>query len=86
MTQYIQSSPYETVQLDNEWIVMNTDQFTVTKLNQIGGYCWTLLQQPQTISSLISEIKKNFKLETKASDLETFIVELMEYGLVKHAI
>ncbi|MGM0874196.1 MAG: PqqD family protein [Bacillota bacterium] len=88
MEQFIQTNDYETVQIDDEWIIMNTDRFTVTKLNEIGGYCWTLLQQPQTTTSLITFIARKFEIknELNQNDIEAFLRELMEYGLVKHAV
>jgi hypothetical protein len=88
MKQYIQKKQFETVQIDNEWIIMNTDEYTVTKLNELGGYCWTLLQQPQSISSLITFLSDKYEIENEINheDLEAFLVELMEYGLVSHAV
>ncbi|MBO1512385.1 PqqD family protein [Metabacillus bambusae] len=88
MKQYIKKSDYETVNLDDEWIIMNTDNFTVTKLNAIGGFCWTLLEHPQSISSLSQSIKQNYDLQNESllTDVEEFLGELIEYGLVQNAV
>ncbi|WP_226667530.1 PqqD family protein [Metabacillus litoralis] len=88
MNLYIKEREYETVQLDEEWIVMNTDKFTVTKLNGIGGYCWSLLENPQSIQSItqLVEIHYQIKNSTLSNDIEDFISELINFGLVRHAI
>jgi hypothetical protein len=88
MKQYIKKGEYETVHLDDEWIIMNTDNFTVTKLNAIGGFCWTLLEHPQSISSLSQSILQKYDLQNESlqTDIEEFIGELIEYGLVHHAV
>ncbi|OAS85162.1 MULTISPECIES: PqqD family protein [Metabacillus] len=88
MKQYIKKSDYETVHLDDEWIIMNTDNFTVTKLNAIGGFCWTLLEQPQSSGSLSQSIKQKYDLQNESllTDIEEFLGELIEYGLVHHAV
>ena len=88
MQQYIKKDDYETVQLDNEWIIMNTDQFTVTKLNAIGGYCWALLESPQTANALAQNVKIKFELDNKnlPTHIEEFLQELMKCELVKHAV
>ncbi|MGM7721195.1 PqqD family protein [Metabacillus sp. Hm71] len=88
MKQYIKISDYETIQLDDEWIIMNTDNFTVTKLNDLGGLCWTLLDQPQTLQSLSQSLKNvyNIKNESLHQDIEAFLSELIKYGLVQHAV
>ncbi|MCM3650399.1 PqqD family protein [Metabacillus litoralis] len=88
MKQYIKRSDFETVHLDDEWIIMNTENFTVTKLNDLGGYCWTLLEHPQSINSLCQLIRDHYELqnETLQADIEAFLEELMEYELVQHAV
>lgn len=88
MKQYIKNSEYETVHLDDEWIIMNTDNFTVTKLNAIGGFCWTLLEHPQSSGSLSQSILQKYDLQNESllTDIEEFLGELLEYGLVHHAV
>lgn len=87
MAQYIQSNKYETTQLEGEWIVLNTDNFTVTKLNEIGGFCWSLLSEVQTVDTIIKAITDEYaeiSSTVEASDIESFLSELMECGLVEN--
>lgn len=87
MLQYIQKDEYESVVLDDEWIILNTDNFTVTKLNEVGGLCWSLLHTPQTLQSISQVVKEQYNLDCKPieSDIESFLAEMVHCGLVKHA-
>ncbi|RBP88262.1 coenzyme PQQ synthesis protein D (PqqD) [Cytobacillus firmus] len=87
MARYVQKSSYESTHLDNEWIILNTDDYTVTKLNDIGGFCWSLLEAEQTLESLTQAVGREY-LETKVSEreIEEFLSQLMECGLVKYAV
>jgi hypothetical protein len=88
MKQYIQKENYETTKLDDEWIILNTDNYTITKLNDVGGFCWTLLYETQTINSLHQAIETEYDLanEKMDDDIETFLSDLIQYGLVEHAV
>ncbi|MBU7593498.1 PqqD family protein [Metabacillus halosaccharovorans] len=88
MQQYIKKDDFETVQLDQEWIIMNTNQFTVTKLNEIGGFCWSLLEEPQTINALTQSVRVQFDIDqvNLSNHIYEFLQELMEYGLIQHAV
>ncbi|MCS0826109.1 PqqD family protein [Cytobacillus firmus] len=87
MARYVQKSSYESTHLDNEWIILNTDDYTVTKLNDIGGFCWSLLEAEQTLESLTQAVGREY-LETKVSEreIQEFLSQLMECGLVKYAV
>ena len=87
MARYVQKSSYESTHLDNEWIILNTDDYTVTKLNDIGGFCWSLLEAEQTLESLTQAVGREY-LETKVSEreIEEFLSQLMDCGLVKYAV
>ena len=88
MVQYIRKSDYETVEFDGEWVILNTDCYTVTKLNDIGGQCWSLLGEAQTVESLSKAIEQNYGTvgQELNSNIETFLAELMEYGLIQYAV
>jgi len=87
MTKYIQRAEYETTQLDDEWVVLNPEEFTVTKLNKIGGYCWQLLRESQSVESIMLSIENEQSSDEKIEqvDVEHFLHELMKCGLVVHA-
>ncbi|TCN22208.1 PqqD family protein [Mesobacillus foraminis] len=88
MVQYIQVNDYETAEFDGEWVVLNTDKYTVTKLNEIGGFCWSMMKDAQTVDSLCQAIEQEFgrASDNLSEDIEAFLYELMEYGLIQHAV
>ncbi len=60
MTRYIQNKDYDVTELDRDYLILNTDQFTVTKLNEVGGFCWTLLKDPQSVEGLALAVQNQF--------------------------
>lgn len=88
MVQYIQSNHVEATQLDDEWVILHTDTFTVTKLNGIGGFCWDLLSQAQTVDSLIQKILDQYDTTEAESkiDIENYLTNLLHFGLIQHVV
>lgn len=87
MATYIRTTDAEAVEMDNEWVVLHADQFTVTKLNEVGGVCWKLLDAPQSLESLAGEVQKLYDIEENEAvqDIRLFLDRLLEIGLVRHA-
>jgi hypothetical protein len=85
---YIRRHEYESVQLDEEWIILNTDDYTVTKLNEVGGFCWSLLSGSQTVDSLLQSLRQEYTSidETVEQDLTDFLADMIQRGLVQHAV
>lgn len=88
MTQYLRMNDYESIQLDMEWIILNTDEYTLTKLNGVGGFCWSLLGAAQTVSSISEAIRKEYEFvdETVEEDIEAFLNDMIGRGLVQHGV
>lgn len=88
MTRYVQNMKCEATELDDEWIVLNTEQFTVTKLNDIGGFCWSLLTEAKTIDALVDAVNQEFGSDGSRDmikeDLEEYLAELIQCGLVQY--
>ncbi|MFB5196807.1 PqqD family protein [Neobacillus sp. KR4-4] len=87
-TQYIQKGNYEATELDGEWIILNTEQYTITKLNDEGGQFWSLLTEVQTVDSLTQSLLAKFttienELQVK-KDMEEFLANLVQCGLIEH--
>lgn len=87
MTSYVCKRDFETIELDGEWLVLNSEAYTVTTLNDVGGYCWTLLQEQQTKADIVKAIKEKYIVEEEevTADIEAFLVKLTECGLIAHA-
>lgn len=88
MTQYIQKGNYEATELDGEWIILNTEQYTITKINDVGGYCWSLLNEVQTAETLTRSLLERFSAgedeEQVKKDVEEFLANLVQCGLIDH--
>lgn len=88
MNQYIQKDNCEATELDGEWIVLNANQCTITKLNDVGGHCWSLLKEAQTAETLTKSMLNKFSAidETKEvrKDIDEFLNNLLQYGLIEH--
>jgi hypothetical protein len=88
MTHFIQKGNVEATELDGEWIILNTEQFTITKLNGAGGLCWSLLNKIQTVDTLTNSLVEEYKAvqnkEQIKQDVEEFLSNLTECGLIKH--
>lgn len=85
MTQYIRNHQFDAVQLDKEWIILNSDAYTVTKLNETGGLCWSLLSEVQTPSTLAAYIQRKYGYKQNEQEIEWFLTDLVKYGLVQYA-
>jgi hypothetical protein len=88
MTKYLRMNDYESIQLDMECIILNTDEFTLTKLNEVGGYCWSLLGVAQTVSSISEAVREEYAFvgESVEEDIEAFLTEMIGRGLVQYAV
>lgn len=84
---YMQKDNIEATRLDDEWLLLNPDLYTVTTLNGTGGICWSCLREAQTIDSLIRAMDAEYDLngfyEDVARDLEDFLTELIRCGLIE---
>jgi len=87
MERYVRTTESEAVEFDQEWIILHADRFTVTKVNETGGLCWSLLKQPQTIHSLALSLAEQYDItpEQASQDVEHFVRHMMKIGLVRHA-
>lgn len=84
--QYIRKEHVEVTCLDDELILLNTGDYTVTKLNDIGGFCWACLQTTHTVESLLQAVDAEFDLEgqydSAKKEIEAFLSELVRCDLI----
>lgn len=74
------------VEIDNEWIIMDTENFTVTKVNAIGAYILEEVRGERELEDIICKIADNYDvdLNTARSDVLIFLEELKGIGLIKN--
>jgi Coenzyme PQQ synthesis protein D (PqqD) len=86
---YVQRSQCEATQLEDEWVILDTHLYTITKINDVGGFCWSLLTQPKSLEMLVDAVSGEYRAESKREtihqDIEKFLSDLMSCGLVEHA-
>ncbi|WP_309121673.1 PqqD family protein [Paenibacillus sp.] len=87
MAEYSRKAGCEAVRLDDEWMIVDTERATITKVNHTGGMCWTLLSSPQTAASLAEEFRLLYgtgtEPETLEQELHCFLSDLHGCGLVE---
>ncbi|MEI4828882.1 PqqD family protein [Bacillus sp. FJAT-53711] len=74
------------VEIDNEWIIMDTENFTVTKVNAIGAYVLEEVRGQKEIEDIIRNISFSYDvdLNTARSDVLVFLEELKGIGLIQN--
>lgn len=84
---YKRSMNVEALEMDEEWLILNAEQYTVTKLNEVGGLCWSLLKEPKTVGSLALELQSHYEItaEEAERDVEAFLDQLSQLGLIEYA-
>ncbi|WP_416828294.1 PqqD family protein [Ectobacillus polymachus] len=85
MTSYVRKQQFDAVQFEKEWIILNSEAYTVTKLNEIGGLYWLLLSEAQSAASLAHLMQNEYGYEQDEQDIKLFLDDLMKYGLVQYA-
>ncbi|RBP03171.1 PqqD family protein [Rossellomorea aquimaris] len=88
MTNYIRKGEYEVFELDDEWMILNSADFTVTVLNEVGGFCWSLLDSKCSVQEMIHAIQNQYDIKEMPieEDVISFLSCLLQCGLVeKHA-
>ncbi|MBT2679809.1 PqqD family protein [Bacillus sp. ISL-35] len=86
MVQFIQKNSFEATQIEDEWIILDTDQYTVTRVNDLGGFCWSKLCEAQTVDSLQTAIDQEYGAECEKDSVVKFLTDLEKCGLIRHAI
>ncbi|WP_430786395.1 PqqD family protein [Virgibacillus flavescens] len=84
---YIRKQDFETTILEDEWIVLDSNSYTITTLNEVGGYCWDLLHEQQTVEDIVQSLQERYILTEKTieEDIVVFLTDLIKYGLVEYA-
>lgn len=77
----------EALEMGDEWLILNADNYTVTKLNEVGGLCWSMLKEPRTVDSLALELQEHYEISAEEAemDVEAFLSQLLQLGLVENA-
>lgn len=77
----------EAAELDGEWLLLNIDTHGITKVNELGGYIWSILPEYPTVAQLAEKIHTEYgvELEVVLADVQAFVKMLLEAGLLTNA-
>lgn len=84
-TTYECTQNIDMVEIDDEWIIMDTDHFKVTKVNAMGAYILEGIREQKGIEEIIETIAVDYDVDANTVRLDTlaFIEELKGIGLIK---
>lgn len=74
------------MEIENEWLAMNPDRLTVTKLNPIGALVLEELKNQKSIEQIVGKIVTQYDVaeDQALKDVLIFLNTLQEAGLVSH--
>jgi len=74
------------LEIDNDWIIMDTETFTVTKINAIGAYILNGVKEQREIEDIIGSIATDYDIELNVARTDTlaFLKELEEISLIRN--
>ena len=83
-THYTCGQHIELIELDQEWVIMDTERFTITKINLIGASILKALMDNKTMDEIVEMIEKNYDVESNQVQVETlaFLQELQKVGII----
>lgn len=84
---YRRINAVESFLVDEECVILHPEQCTITKLNEVGQFCWELLGEARTVSSLASELQQQYQISEQdaLTDIYSFLEKLLQIGLIEHA-
>lgn len=87
MQMYKWSAQVEAVELDGEWVILHTDNHTITKLNDVGGWVWAQLKEGEQIDLLLNKLLETYDVtrEQAQTDVMNFVDTLLEAGVIQRA-
>ena len=73
-----------TTTLDDEIVMMDSEKGMYYNLDPIGSRIWTLLDTPQTLENICTQLMEEYDIDQATCQLETeaFLQSLAERGLI----
>lgn len=83
---YRWNSDTEAIQMDGEWMILQAEHCTLTKLNEVGGAIWSHLEHPQTIESLVDLVLRDYDVthDRALEDVMHFLESLSRIHVLDH--
>jgi hypothetical protein len=87
VAEYKRNTMVEAFCVDEEWLILHPERCTITKLNEVGRFCWERLDREYSLTVLAEEVQREYDIsaEQALEDIERFLEELSQIGLVERA-
>jgi hypothetical protein len=75
----------EAMEMDGEWVLLNPETCTITKLNELGGLIWSMLQREEDLPAIGRALMAEYEIEEAVAreDLSRFLDSLEAVGLIE---
>lgn len=72
------------VEMNGEWIVLDAENYLVTKLNEMGGWLYNLLREGLGEDELVKAVTDAYDItaDQAQQDVSLFIEQLVSHGLI----
>jgi hypothetical protein len=73
-------------QIDDEYVLVNTDTGNVHQLNPVAACIWRGLEENSSLRTLADAVAQEFSVEPAKAlrDVELFVAELFQLELIEH--
>lgn len=74
-------------QLDDRVLVLDVSRSRYLRLNRSGTLLWRALREPRTVDELVDHLRRSYDVshEDATTDVEGFLADLREHGLLEAA-
>lgn len=74
----------EAIEMEGQWVLLHAEHNTITKLNETGGFVWSLLQQGEDLMQVIDAVTNRFDVNRMQAqiDVEAFLSELKQVDVI----
>lgn len=85
--QFRWSKDVESHEMDGQWILMNAQDFTVTKFEGLGGFIWSHFREPSTKERIVELILEAYDAtrEQVEMDVNHFVNHLLHLRLLDNS-
>ncbi|MGP4067342.1 PqqD family protein [Halobacillus sp. B29] len=86
MNLYKRKEFYEVMQVDNEWVILDLEDYTATTVNEVGNFCWNELATSHSSEEMVCKVKQHYDIDEDQieKDITLFLANLHQCGLVEN--
>lgn len=83
-TLYACSNHIELMEMEQEWILVDTEGFTITKINRMGAMILEAVKELRSPEEIVDMIQMNYEVDSNQArqDINAFLQELQRIGII----